>query len=258
MTWQGKDTGFINCSIGCDILGIALYAAEIKGGDFLLENCRIKTFGDPSSVGRAVIDIGGNSDVITDNTVEDVNFRITNCKLDAQDLGINAFIFGIRNRGGVKKINVEVNGFDINVNTLLAVLYLDLVSGTADSDYIIVDNIRLRGTAYGKILAHLPSGEYTNFPKRMQSQSGKEELTTSTSSSFVIGSVVTFNWIYPTTPNIQLSRTGTGYLGDRIGVPLALNTSASVMTPTLATDDTSNFSAVADVDINWTVGINEV
>lgn len=256
-TWQGKNIGYIGCEISETSVGSCILSAEIIGGRFYAVDCDFKTFIDPSLTNRSIIDVGGNSDSIDASTVDDCLFELLGCTVDGKNLSANTSIANFRNRGSSAKISYRIDDLRIDVDNLSSVLFTDLVTGSADSEFIIVDNIVAVGVT-GKLLVNHSANDYLPFSHRLQKQAGSEELTTSAASSTVVGTPVVFNWIYPKKPTVTMSRTGRGYFGNRIGIAYADPSSISGLTPAISSDDATNFAAALTFDINWAVEISEI
>ena len=258
-TWHGKDNGYVNCRIGSLSTGICIISAEIKGGHHYARGCSFHTIVDPNESGRSIIDVGGNNLPVNINTVEDCVFEITSSKIKGRNLSSVTSLFNMRNRGASVKLSYIIDGLVLDVNNYSQILFTSLISGSADSDFFVVDNIRDQSGLTGKkLILHGSSGAYLSFPHKMQTQSGAETVTSSTSSSTVSGSTVTFNWEYPRTPVAIVGRNNRGYLGNRIGIPYATSLSATGLITNASTDDATNFSGAATVELHWRVGIDEL
>lgn len=257
VTWQGKDNGYINCDIyefGDEF--VCIKGAEILGGRHYAENCRLHNFNDPFPGARGLVDVGGTSNAITVDTTEDVTFSLKGTTINGQSLSASTSIMMVRNRGSVNKINIDIDDLDLtNINNMGQVLFMDAISGTEDSDYIIIDNIKtaLSGKKLGNI-----STNYKAFPMRMHELKGSEEVTTGTGSPTVTGTVVTFKFEYPEIPVVTISRSARGYAGNRIGIAYADPISTTGLTPRISTDDATNFSSAVTVTLNWSVGIKDI
>jgi hypothetical protein len=258
-TWQGKNNGYVNCRIGHLLAGPCILGSEVVGGRLYANDCDFYSTIDPSATSRALIDVGGNSAAVNSNTVEDCTFEITNCTVEGENFSAITSIANMRNRGTNSKINYMIDGLRINVNDLGQILFTsDDGTGTADSDFIIVDNIVSNGAITGKLLCNHSGSAYLNFPHRLQKQSGREQVTTSTGSPTAAGTAVSFRWAYPRNPVVCMSRTNRGYAGNRVGIAYADPASTTGLTPAVSTDDSTNFSSATTIDLNWHVGIDEV
>lgn len=258
-TWQGKNNGYVNCRIGNLLAGPCILGSEIAGGKLYTYGCTFHGTIDPFTTSRALIDVGGNSSAVDARTVDDCTFEILNCTINSENFSASTSIANMRNRGTNAKLNYIIDGLRLNVNDLGQVLFTsDDGVGTPDSDFIIVDHIVSPTTAISKLLCNHNSDSYTNFPHRLQKQSGKEQLTSNTGASFVTGTPVVFKWSYPRNPSITMSRTNRGYIGNRIGIAYADPADMYGLTPAIATDDATNFSAATTVDVNWIAGIEEI
>lgn len=258
-TWQGKNNGFIDCRIGSLKTGVCILAAEILGGNHFARGCSFHTVTNPRPSNRAIIDVGGNSAAVDANTVEDCTFEVTQSRIFARNLANNVSLLNMRNRGSNSKLNYIVDGLEIDADDYGNVLLTsDDGTGTADSDFIIVDNIRNLNGLTGKTLCSHSGGAYLNVPQRMQKQTGAETVTSSTSSPTVTGTPVTFKWKYPRTPVVTIARNNRGYLSNRIGIAYANSLGTDGLTPTISTDDATNFGSAVTVELHWQAEIAEV
>jgi len=256
VTWQGRDNGYINCRIHPTSIGVVVTSAEILGGNFYLRNCDVYTLGNPQDSSRGVVDIGGNSTPVSSDTVFDCHFEVTGGKWDGITLGSNTFLVYFRNRGTTQKVNFKIDGIDLDLNDFSTVLRTDLISGTADSDYIIIDNI---STALnGKSIAIHFGGDYLNFPHRLPMLSGRQVVTTDTGEITTLGVSDAYKWVFPRTPSVNVSRTNRGAVGSSFGIPAATVANATSVIPALRNETGANWVAATTVDLCWTATIREI
>jgi len=252
---QGKDNKYVGCRITNMLSGVCVYHAEVLGGNLGCIDCEFISIIDPQPTGRGVYDIGGNTVSVTEDTIKDCNFSLLDCVFTLENMGVNTQAIKFVNRGSVKKMNFEVSGVKNNNTIVGSILYTGLESGTADSDFIIVDEVSNFST--GAIL-HLAGGSaYLNFPQRLQKQSGAEIVTTATDSATVSVSV-TFKYTYNRLPVMQIAKSGAGYNGNRIGVAYARTVTTTGADLRLSTDDATNFTAAIANTLNYTASIDEV
>lgn len=257
VTWQGKNNGYINCNITNNAEGTCLLAAQIIGGEHYLKGCTIKTIIDPIASNQAIIDVGGDSSAIDVNTVEDCFFEISDCKVVATNMTASATLASMTNRGSTNRLNYMIDNVTILTNDILNVLSTNLISGVADSDYIIVTNIILPNITGKRLVEHV-GNNYLPFRHRLQSESGSETVITPIGSSSIDGSTVFYKWVYPRNPTITTSRSKQGYVGTLLGICSMLSDTNQGGTINLATDDGTPFTLALPVVLNWEVGINEI
>jgi hypothetical protein len=257
ITWQGKDNSYINCTITATSTGFVEYAAEIKGGYFKIEGCELKTFKDPQLIARGIIDIGGNNNAVTANTTLATTFIVKNCTLFGKNLNtITSFVL-FKNNGTTQNINFDIQNINANVDNCGIVLYTKNNSGTAASEYIIVDAIT--NFPNGATLHAATGGAYLNFPHRMQKQTAIEPITTSTSVSVISGTPTTFRYFYPRNPSVITGVNNQTYIGAIVPVSTADPISFDGLTVQYATPDGSNFAAaVSSIQVSWSASINEI
>jgi len=254
-SWQGKDVEYVNCTITADVGGRVIYSAEIKGGRFDLRNCNLTTYVNPQSGGRGVIDIGGNNNAITADTVLPCNFSIVDCNFYGRNLtSITSFVL-MRNAGTTSAINFNVNNVTANVNSLNAILRTSLDSGTAASSFIVVDNII--NFPSGTLLHSAVGSNYLNFPHRLQKQTGTQTLTATSGTSVTVDSIRNFKYVYPRTPSAQTTSVGT-IVGNRLAMASFYDLTSSTYRLQINSPDATNWSATADRVVNWIASIDEV
>jgi len=257
-TWQGKDNGYENCAIYGMLNGVCIYSSEVVGGTLYARNCRLISYADPSDVSRGVVDIGGNNSAIDSRTVEDVTLDLSGSSINGIDFSTITSMMLMRNRGTTNKINIKIDDIDLKVNNLGQVLFTALDSGTADSDYIIVNNIS--STISTKPLCNHNGNHYLDFPHKLQEQSGRQTITTDTGVNQVAGSIQSLKWQYPRIPDASVHPINAGYIGTKIPqgyLDIGALTTTSIR-PWIATPDATNFAASQGVVVSWRVSIDEV
>ena len=139
-----------------------------------------------------MIDFGGNSPAITSDTTRDLTVIFENNVIKSTALSADTRIVYIRNRGTTQKINVKCEDNVLLANDFIAMLTVDLVSGTAASDFIIADN---NASGISGKYSVSPDGDYSPLSVlRCQSTAWADTVTTSTLSPTVTGSSKTFYW----------------------------------------------------------------
>lgn len=257
VTLQGANNSVINCDIyGGLVDGMAVYAGEILGGTHKIINNSIFTFNDPFSAARGVIDFGGNSQAITSDTTRDLTVIFENNVIKSTALSADTRIVYIRNRGTTQKINAKCEDNVLLVNDFIAMLTVDLVSGTAASDFIIADN---NASGISGKYSVSPDGDYSPLSVlRCQSTAWADTVTTSTLSPTATGSSKTFYWRFPRDPVVLTSRVDRGYAANRIGISYAIPIDDQAATLLISTDDNTNFSSALSVVLTGEASIKEV
>lgn len=254
-TWQGKNVRYVNCVIGGIFQYASIYSAEIKGGYFTAENCTFMVSGDPQPFTRGIIDIGGNSDATTADTTERTTFIVKNCRIVASNTSAATSFVLFKNRGCTQNINFEIDGVTAISTTLFGqILFTQNVSGTAASEYIVVDNIS--GFPAGTYLHNADAGAYTNFPHRCQQQTGRVSLTATSGTASTVGSAINFNYVYPRAPSAQATTVG-GLVGNRLAMASVSALTASALTPRIDSPDATNWTDTAARTVCWTACIDE-
>lgn len=195
---QGKDVYYKDCTIyAIPSLGVCAYAAEVLGGTHGFHRCRFVTSLDPSAVSRGVIDFGGNTNAMDANMRFPLTVEVLDCTVVGRNFSAATSIVKVVNRGATQAINVNIDGLRLDVNNMTAVLFTQLVSGTAASDFIIVDRIYAPANAN----LHTASGSaYLNFPHRLMRQTGKWSGV-STVATFANSPTINLRYRYPRVPS---------------------------------------------------------
>ena len=258
--WAGMDSGYENCIIYAAYGGMCIYAGEVKGGELFVRNSKLHTKTDPSSIGRGIVDVGGNSSAITSSTDETVSIIVENCYLYADAATSATDFVKVVNDGSVVNINIYIDGVRANVNAMGSVLRTNVNSGSAYSQAIVVDNIS--NFPSGTYL-HIPQGSYyQSTPQRMMRQSGTVSMTATSGTKSTINAGITFKYAYPRVPAANSTVGGeTGAYSNSAGENIGAanySVSGTVIRPALVSTSNANWTATATVIQNWSVGIEEV
>ncbi|MGE0290649.1 MAG: glycosyl hydrolase family 28-related protein [Bradyrhizobium sp.] len=253
---QGRDNWLRNSRVYSMASGVCVYGAQILGGLHTITGNTFIIHADPSASGRGVIDFGGNSDVITADTILPTTVTVRDNTFVSTALSAISSIVALRNNGSSAKMNMEVADNRLNVNSFGQVLYMEVVTGAAASDYIIVER---NSTGITGKYALRPDNDYSVLPVlRMPTESWQQSVNTSTSASSASAASHAFKWVYPRVPVCMVSRGSHGHSDNRLGVPYFKVLSERACRLSIATDDATNFSAVRAITLGATVGINEV
>lgn len=259
----GKDNGYINCRITNANAGMCLYGTEMKGGDYFALGCTLETYVNPASGSRGIIDFSDSC--ITGDTVETVNIRVLNTRIKSSALSSSSSMMRLANSGTSQKVNMTIDGMDLTgINDMLAVLYTEVDSGTADSDGIIVDNIRGAPTGSGKFLAQHIGSAYAAFPHRLQRQTGKHDGTTTAATKSYTSSALNLPLSLPMRPtDVQVTLMPTAgsalspfFGGSAPGQPYVNLLSTTAITLGLAA--ASNYGSASAFSISYSAGVNSL
>lgn len=256
--FEGGDISYENCTITAQGVGWCVYTGEVLGGTFTLSNCYLYSATDPNALsgGRGFVDVGGAGAAISANTTSDVTIRVLNCTIDAVASTATTFFMTVGNYGSTHKINAQVEGLTArNVSAMQGVVYMKYSSGTAASDFIIVDNVG--GFPSGTYLCDSNNSSYLNSPMRMMRQTGTTSITTSTSAANVIASGQDFKYPYPRTPSAQVTTTG-GAAGNYPAVAALYSLSSTQIRNMIYSATYANWSAAEARTLYWTASISDV
>lgn len=253
-TWQGKDNEYVNCTITSDVGGRVIYSAEIKGGKFSLRGCKLITHVNPATSSRGIVDIGGNNLPVTGDTVLNCTFSVIDCSLYGRNLsGITSFVRFV-NRGTNQKVNIAIDNVEADVDAIGNVLITSLVSGSADSDFVVVD--RIKNFPSGTLL-HNATAAYRDFPHRLQKQSGSEVIEATAGLNFVPGVLTTLKYVYPRTPSAFVSGT-TNFNGNVAALPNLNLISTTQIRLIVISADATNWTSTTNRNLYWSTFIDEV
>ena len=258
--WAGMDTGYDDCIIYGASGGWCIYASEVKGGELFVRNSKLYTKGDPNSIGRGIVDVGGNSNAINSATNKTVSIIVENCYVFADGVSNGTDFLKFSNSGSTAYVNIYIDGVRANVNAMGSVLRTSLNSGSAYSQSIVVDNIS--NFPSGTYL-HVPQGgSYTSVPQRMMRQSATVDLVAGSGTKTTVASAITYRYVYPRVPVANSTVGGstgsfTNSANENIGVGNYLVAAASIQ-PALISTSNANWTATAAVTVNWSVAIEEI
>jgi hypothetical protein len=257
----GADVGYDNCIIYSDGNGIVMYASEVLGGELFVRNSKLYAATDASSVSRGIMDYGGNGGCITSATTQTLSVIIENCYLYGTNLTSGSDFAKVVNNGSTANVNIYIDGIRANVNTIGCVLRTKTNSGTANSQAIVVDNISNFPT--GVYLHLAQDASYLNKPHRLIGQTGSLLMTATsgTKTSILVGTQA-FKYLYPRVPqcSVSLGSNTTGFVnsaGENIGATVYQLTESGIR-PALVSTSNANWTATADMTINWLIALQEV
>lgn len=253
--FAGKNNSANNCVITADSGGKCVYHSEVKGGRLGAKNCKFITYVDPDTAGRSIYDIGSNNTAITSLTTEPVTFYANNCEVYGRNLSASTIFSLFANSGTTQKVNFDFDKIAFDVNTLSTILRTQVSSGTAASDFIIVNNIT--NAPSGTALHVAVGSSYLNFPHRLQRQSGSESISAGTGTSSTLGTLVSYKYTYPRTPHVRAG--GLAPFNNNVVANPGLNfVSSTQIRPYVYSADGTNWNATTAVVVNWTAEISEI
>jgi len=258
--WAGMDCGYDNCIIYSASGGWCVYASEVKGGELFIRNCKLYTKGNPQSIGRGIVDCGGNSNPFTASTTATVSLIVENTYIYADALSSGTDFMIMSNASSIVNINIYIDGLRGNVNAMGAILRTRLDSGTAYSEAIVIDNISNfpAGTYF-----HVAQGSaYLNKPHRLMSQTGTEVLTAASGTSSTISAGDSYRYYYPRTPQavVSVGSSTTGFANsalENVGATIYQIGETSIR-PALVSTSNANWTATINMTVNWIVELSEV
>lgn len=255
---------YIDCDIASNKDGVVGFGRELIGGDFGYIDCRAIAMGNPQlASGVATFDFGGASEAFNSKTKSALKLNIVNFKFKTNTVFEvdNVSFCKVTNRGSTQKFNINIDDvtFDMPMK-FKHLLLLDLKSGIAASDGIIVDNIS-GNTPKSIVAGYAASQGYLDAPMRLQQLSGKLLVTTQAVST-QLTPTVTLPFLYPKNANVQL----TARLGNGISDTTIAGQSTYALIPIQATTDRiqarinapAAFTAGTAIEIIYTVGIRDI
>ena len=258
--WAGMDNGYDNCTITAQSNGSVIYAGEIKGGMLYVRNSKLLTASDPSANSRGIVDVGGNSSAINSSTDETLSLIVENCYVKGPSLSAGSDFMKVVNDGSAVNVNIYVDGVRADVNLMGSVLRTNVNSGTAYSEAIVVDNIS--NFPAGTYL-HIPQGNhYRDKPQRLMSQTGSYLMTATSGTKSTIATTQNYRYVYPRIPQavVSVGSFTTGFSngsGENIGATIYQIREEGIR-PALVSTSNANWTATADMTVNWIVELSEI
>ena len=199
----GEDNYYKRCKIFSDSNGVCGFGREIIGGSFGWIDCEYYVNGNPQTNAQAVFDFGSNNTTtITEKTTKDVTLYVNGKIYGGGSIAASTTFAKVRNCGSNVKINPIFDGIEINTeNKFYHFLTQDVISGTANSNKIVVDNISGNmPTGYIFYAPETIAGQsYLNKPMRLQRVVGIATITT-TASNTTNSSTSVYPFLYPRKP----------------------------------------------------------
>ena len=258
--WAGMDNGYDNCTITAQSNGSVIYAGEIKGGMLYVRNSKLLTASDPSANSRGIVDVGGNSSAINSSTDETLSLIVENCYVKGPSLSAGSDFMKVVNDGSAVNVNIYVDGVRADVNLMGSVLRTNVNSGTAYSEAIVVDNIS--NFPAGTYL-HIPQGNhYRDKPQRLMSQTGSYLMTATSGTKSTIATTQNYRYVYPRIPQavVSVGSFTAGFSngsGENIGATIYQIREEGIR-PALVSTSNANWTATADMTVNWIVELSEI
>lgn len=181
--------------------GVLGFVNEALGGKYVVDGVHFDSFADPGvAASRGAITIGAQSNQITVNTARDLTLQVTNCQFVSSAWGAGVTIVYLANRGTAKKLNVDCRGNVFEVSDFGQAVRIELVSGSASSDFIICDDNK---TAITGKFSVFPDGDYANLPVlRCQSDTWSETVITASALSKIGANLHSYKWRFPRNPQV--------------------------------------------------------
>jgi Pectate lyase superfamily protein len=258
--WAGMDNGYDNCAITAQFNGSVIYGSEIKGGMLYVRNSKLLTAGDPTTNGRGIIDVGGNSSAINSATTQTLSLIVENCYIKAPLLSAGTDFMNVSNDGSTANVNIYIDGLRADVNAMGGVLRTNVISGAAYSQAIVVDNIS--NFPIGTSL-HVPQGSYyINVPQRLMSQTGTLLMTATSGTAVTVSATQNYRYGYPRIPQAVVSvgsfTTGfTNSSGENIGATIFQIRELGIRLALVSTSN-ANWSNTINMTVNYIAELSEV
>lgn len=258
--WGGMDTGYDNCLIYAAYGGYCIYASEVKGGELFIRNCKLYTKGDPSTIGRGIVDVGGNSSALTSSTDATLSLILENNYVYADGASSGTNFMMMANAGSSAYTNIYIDGLRANVNAMSAILRTRVDVGAAYSQAIVVDNINNFPT--GTYFHVAVGGDYLNKPHRLMAQTGIYTMTATSGTKSTLAATQNYRYVYPRIPQavVSVGSNTTGFsngAGENVGATIYQIREEGIR-PALVSTSNANWTATIDMTVNWIVQLAEV
>lgn len=137
---QGRDNFLRHSTVHAMSIGTAVYAAELLGGEHVIEGNTFYFQSDPSQASRGAIDFGGNNDAITSNTSEALTIVVRRNTFVSSAFSGNTTLLYVRDAGTVNEINIRFADNKLSVNDFSSIIRLRRDHEQARSGYLIMEN----------------------------------------------------------------------------------------------------------------------
>jgi hypothetical protein len=247
--------------------GALLMLDEFRGGVVDLRNIQMRFDGTNVTFGDGLIDIGNHQAYFNEDTIETVHVLLDDYVLEAPNLAHDEALVRMANNGSDVAFNIRIlRGKHITAGHRLRVLVSEVVSGTAASDGIIIDDIS--PALPSGSFSHLASGSaYASFPHHLPKQNITIDAAT-TAAEVIIPSAVTFPIGYPRAPHVVLgapsSQNGSAFnssLGTASGaaaVPFIYSVSSTDVRAGIRSGDGTAFANAQTFRLSLSVELREV
>ena len=253
----GKNVKYSNCTIvGRDPAtfadGNCIYGSEVVGGTYTIENCRLITYGNGSSIGIVHFD--------TSRRVSDLLITVKDCTIENNSGVTTQRAVMIENASGDTneyRIDIEINGLRATKKIFSFLAFVGVVDISTKASAVI-DNI-YSPTGCSFVVASNTLNY--NMPMRLQRQSGVQTITATAATSSTIGTIQTFKYLYPRTPHGQVSvgmDVNKLLNGDRGLIPGIYRINSSTIRPFIFTGDEVTWTTTDTNNVMWSVGLDEI
>lgn len=246
-TYRDCDIGFLAGVFQCTV------ATEILGGTFVLDNCRLFSFGDPAAFGRGVIDLGGgNAGSVNANTAFDVTYILRSINVSAPTA---VTLIRTGNNGSAHAVNLIVDGITGSAPSCPEIALLGALAGSGFSKLIGIQNeaALIGPTKFVTIGANVTDA-LTAI--RLPTQSGMVQVTAAAGQPNVASGTITFRRAYPANPycswSVELNGGGTPIdTANKFYQPYCVLLSASTIRLGAALYDSANFGGTKTLNLHW-------
>ncbi|AUR91921.1 hypothetical protein NVP1167O_25 [Vibrio phage 1.167.O._10N.261.51.F2] len=213
----------------------SLAYSELKSTKHTAKNVTVICYGDPGS--RGAIDVGGNSDVVTEFTTIGGAFDFRGCHIESPDK--QSHLVAVRNRGATVDFDILLDGMTIDAQNAATLIACSAVSGSEPnlvSLYNTPQNLSISASG-DKVLG------WEKF--------GRVRFTLDTSTNRMNASV-SYDYPFPLgRVPLVTSCCSRSVIGSELIQSVAVSPDTNSIDVRIATRDGSNFSSSVDVDVRW-------
>ncbi|MGB3044530.1 MAG: hypothetical protein WBB98_15225 [Xanthobacteraceae bacterium] len=251
----GDGTKYTDCLvIGGDYVGgLVAMGAEIVGGDHVLERVTFTTQGSPTGL-RGVIDVGGNSVVLSSDTRRAGRLIIKDVTLEggAINAGVPCVKLGTDPSLAVP-FDVIVNGLK-GPSHLTRVVEYNVYSGATHPNRIEVD--RIEGFADGAYLVIMPQGSSASTFFKLMRQTGKQSFTCSSGESIAQSAKQYFKYQYIASPSVVPTLETRAADGSSELIAGINETAPDYVRTAIVRAGAGNFGSTATRTVSWVASID--
>lgn len=228
--------------------GIAVYAAELRGGSFEFTSCAFESITNPNASGFGIVDFGNLSSA----TRAPCKFVLRGCSFKAP--ASTAYAVSLVITGTTHQPSIIVEGSDLDASGLTQFLRISRTSGVGTVSRVAIPSVYNLATGASYVENVGPGVTVSRYT--LPRQSGVASVPGVTSSNNASASVV-FNHAYPVSPTVITFKANGTTLGGVAFIPDVQGVSATAVTVNATTASGENYPNTTAGNIGWEALIDQ-